>query len=319
MTQQRSEMSISELAALVEEQRHRIEELEGRARSRRGISWRVPRTLAVTLALSLVLGGIASADIPDGSVINGCYTNAQIGNQHVLTIIDKDATKGPTSCGSGQTAISWNQSGPQGPAGPAGPAGAAGPQGPAGPIGLTGQGFTARGAWQPNTAYNPYDVFTNGGQTYEVTTAFTSGTSFDATNLALWAAQGAQGQQGPAGANGQAGPQGPAGAQGPQGPAGPSSFVSDLRGAGLSGADLRYRDFSGFDLTGVNLSAAQLQGAGLTNANLTNADLAYANLAGATGGTTADTTGVHWYQTTCPDGTSSNNNLRFQTCDGHGF
>ncbi len=59
-----------------------------------------------------------------------------------------------------------------------------------------GQGFTFRGAWAASTAYAPYDVLTHGGQTYVCVTGFTSGGSFDATNLDLWAAVGATGATG---------------------------------------------------------------------------------------------------------------------------
>lgn len=55
----------------------------------------------------------------------------------------------------------------------------------------TGQGFNFRGAWQPSTAYNPYDVVVYGGQTWFVAASFTSGEAFDSTNLVLMAAGGA--------------------------------------------------------------------------------------------------------------------------------
>lgn len=67
---------------------------------------------------------VARADIPDGGVINGCY-NARTG---LLRVIDTSAHQ---SCTSGETAISWNQTGPQGAVGPQGPAGPTGPAGPA--------------------------------------------------------------------------------------------------------------------------------------------------------------------------------------------
>lgn len=61
-------------------------------------------------------------------------------------------------------------------------------------VGATGQGFTVRGAWLPLTTYAAFDVLTNGGQTYEVTSPFTSGMTFDTGHLMLWAAKGAPGQ-----------------------------------------------------------------------------------------------------------------------------
>ena len=54
----------------------------------------------------------------------------------------------------------------------------------------------------------------------------------------------------------------------------------------------------------ANLTGANLKGANLTGANLTRATLTGANLSGVT-----------WSNTTCPDGTNSNNNGG--TCLGH--
>ena len=73
----------------------------------------------------------------------------------------------------------------------------------------------------------------------------------------------------------------------------------DLSGAGLRGADL-----SNSDLIGANLSNADL-----TGANLYDADLSNANLNGA------DLTDVFWIDTTCPDGTNSDNNGN--TCENN--
>jgi hypothetical protein len=53
-------------------------------------------------------------------------------------------------------------------------------------IGPPGQGFTYRGAWEPNTEYAAYDVLTNGGHVYECSAPFTSGGTFDASLLNLW-------------------------------------------------------------------------------------------------------------------------------------
>ena len=67
--------------------------------------------------------------------------------------------------------------------------------------GPQGQGFTYKGAFAPNTAYNSYDVVTYAGQTYEAPTAFTSNSAFNASNWSLWAAQGAIGNPGTNAAN----------------------------------------------------------------------------------------------------------------------
>jgi uncharacterized protein YjbI with pentapeptide repeats len=88
----------------------------------------------------------------------------------------------------------------------------------------------------------------------------------------------------------------------------------DLAGANLSRATLTcFKLFSGYlqcatlfrvDLAGANLSGANLTGAVLQEVNLTGANLNKAIL-----------TGVHWYTTTCPDGTNSDNDGN--TCVGH--
>ena len=67
-------------------------------------------------------------------------------------------------------------------------------------------------------------------------------------------------------------------------------------GAGLGSANL-----AGLNLTGVNLQGANLYLGTLANANLTNANLRGAYL------DVVDTTGVTWKNTTCPDGTNSDN------------
>ncbi|SRR6266496_105448 len=76
-----------------------------------------------SLALAMAAGtGIAFATIPDSSgVIHGCYKPQSDGHNSTLGVIDTALSNG--HCPSGNTALTWNQTGPQGPAGPAGPAG----------------------------------------------------------------------------------------------------------------------------------------------------------------------------------------------------
>ncbi len=89
-----------------------------------------------------------------------------------------------------------------------------------------------------------------------------------------------------------------------------SSFTND----NFTGANLNKINFSNTDLTGSNFTNAVVTQGNLSNANLTNVNFAGANLTGATlSGATL--TGVTWLNTTCPDGTNSNNNLN--TCVGH--
>jgi len=90
----------------------------------------------------MVAGGVAYASIPDSSgAIHGCYTkHAGLFTPPVGSLRVIDTAKGQQCTGS-ETAVSWNQTGPQGPAGAPGAngaAGAAGAQGPAGPKGDAG-------------------------------------------------------------------------------------------------------------------------------------------------------------------------------------
>src|SRR5215470_2603175 len=96
-------------------------------------TWRVRIGVGVVVAC-VAAAGITFATIPDPvGIIHGCF-NKSGGN---LRVIDNSVT----SCGSNETAINWNQSGPMGPQGPVGPAGPQGPMGlvgPAGPAGAQG-------------------------------------------------------------------------------------------------------------------------------------------------------------------------------------
>ena len=79
-------------------------------------------------SLVVVVGAAVRAAIPDPSgVIHACYRAN--GN---LRLVDK------SSCTSTETALTWNQTGPQGPAGATGPAGTPGPQGQPGTPGPAG-------------------------------------------------------------------------------------------------------------------------------------------------------------------------------------
>jgi hypothetical protein len=98
----------------------------------------------------------------------------------------------------------------------------------------------------------------------------------------------------------------------------------NLHGLDLSGAYLPGTNSSGADLSNANLNEANLAGAYLANANLSGAnlnraDLTVAILTGAnlTGANLNRATldGVAWSNTTCPDGTNSDNNGG--TCIGH--
>jgi hypothetical protein len=89
---------------------------------------------------------------------------------------------------------------------------------------------------------------------------------------------------------------------------------ADLTSAALNKADLAGANLSGADLTSATLNSADLAGANLSNADLTKADLSDADLNGAnlTGATLSK---AKWSDTTCPDGTNSDDDG--DTCVGH--
>ena len=105
------------------------------------------------IVAGLVVGGgwsaVVLASIPDASgVIHACYTTA-VG---AVRIIDSPSQ----SCNALETAITWNQAGPQGTQGATGPQGPTGPSGPSGPGGfianLVGADFTGAGLQYRNLA-----------------------------------------------------------------------------------------------------------------------------------------------------------------------
>ena len=76
----------------------------------------------------------------------------------------------------------------------------------------------------------------------------------------------------------------------------------------------RCATLAGCNLSGLNFTNAQLAGANLSGANFNKANLTGANLNGATV-TNTNFNKVTWSNTTCPDGTNSNNDGG--TCAGH--
>lgn len=147
---------------------------------------------ATVVSLPLV-GAVASAAAPDGELIHGC-----IGRDGTLRVIDPSSSdRRLRACTDQETAISWNQEGPQGDTGAQGPAGDPGPAGPPGEKGDPGD---------PGPA----------GPVGERGAAGPAGPP------------GATGPAGPIGATGPAGPAGPQGEAGPAGPAGPAGVIGDV-------------------------------------------------------------------------------------------
>jgi hypothetical protein len=87
----------------------------------------IARTLPLFIGVILAVSGVSyAAGTRTAATINACY-NTSTG-----------ALRIDASCGRGESAIAWNQDGPQGPAGPQGAAGSQGPAGPAGQRGPAG-------------------------------------------------------------------------------------------------------------------------------------------------------------------------------------
>ena len=78
--------------------------------------------ILIFVSVLFVAGSVALATHSDPNEFHACYNNSG----HLVIIDD------PANCGNNETAISWNQEGPQGPQGNPGPAGPTGPQGPSG-------------------------------------------------------------------------------------------------------------------------------------------------------------------------------------------
>jgi uncharacterized protein YjbI with pentapeptide repeats len=97
--------------------------------------------------------------------------------------------------------------------------------------------------------------------------------------------------------------------------AGCNLAAASLAAANLNNATLDHAYLGQAQLGSANLSGASFRGVGLYGANLSAANLTQTNLIGATGLASATLTGDIWNNTTCPDGTSSNNDGG--TCQGH--
>lgn len=91
----------------------------------KGLTIAVLGLIAVLFAAG---GGVALATHSSANELHACYNNSG----HLVIIDD------PANCGNNETAVSWNQTGPQGIPGPAGQTGLQGIPGPMGPQGSQG-------------------------------------------------------------------------------------------------------------------------------------------------------------------------------------
>jgi Pentapeptide repeats (8 copies)/Collagen triple helix repeat (20 copies) len=232
----------------------------------------------VGVALSVAAGSAPSTQF------YGCLKSGSLSN--VKTTLH--------TCHSGK-AISWNAVGAQGPAGASGAKGgvgapgAPGTAGARGATGATGATGAAGGTGPqgppgvtPNTCTSPPAPslnFTDCG--------FASGTQLNYADLQGALFNGAR-------------------------MSGVYIEHSNLEDANLSGVLLPNATISGTDFSGANLFQADLQDATVVGANFTNANLTGAFDTGAT------LLSITWDNTTCPDGTNSDD-YSPDTCVGHGF
>jgi hypothetical protein len=163
---------------------------------------------AVALTAGLTTAGMALAS-GSGTVIHGCVNN----KTHVLKIA--------ATCGTGETAISWNQQGPAGAQGPQGLPGYDGRRGPAGPSGPPGSGAPGpAGSAGPSGPPGPAGASGPAGLNGSAGPAGSAGPSGPA------GLNGSAGPPGPAGLDGSTGLAGPAGSAGPSGPIGPAGSAN---------------------------------------------------------------------------------------------
>jgi uncharacterized protein YjbI with pentapeptide repeats len=338
-----------DLRALVEAQQRRIEQLE-EALQHRSIIRRVARrplllaTASVAAALAMTTAAFAGMPmrIPDANgVIHGCYGKSS----GSLRVTD-------SSCNKGEKALSWNRRGPkgdtgaqgppgrngtgtgtQGPKGDKGDKGDPGPQGSQGPKGDPGpQGLPGV---SPQTFCPGCDKSNADLSNHSFAGAYFPATILRSANLAnskfrhadlggadFSQATGANGSKGPPtnlsgtdflGANLES-----AALTSVNGPS--AGFVNaNLHGAVLEG------NFNGAAFVGANIGNATAHGgyfqganfhaAGIEDIDFSAAVLENAYMQGAHG-TPASVAGAVFADTTCPDGTNSNNNAG-NTCAGH--
>jgi uncharacterized protein YjbI with pentapeptide repeats len=279
----------------------------GRYTFRRSLNWAKRQSKLLAAALGgVVIGGsaVAFAVIPDANgVIHGCYRSSGALANGSLRIIDSPAQ----TCNSNETALSWNQTGPQGPVGPQGPPGPAGSSYFGLPFicsdcDLTGSGGLLAGkdlsgAWMRSNEFADMDLTNTdlSGATLQFSTFSGSGINFDGTDFTNANMDSVR-------------------------------FISgsfDLRNALLTGitglSSLNNTNVSGVDFTDANMAAVAFNNVNATNANFTNVsfvnagidntDLTGANFTGS------DVSQTFWTNVTCPDGTNSDNNGN--TCVGH--
>lgn len=180
----------------------------------------------LVLATALV-GGVAWATIPDE---DGLYTACKLNALGTIRLIDPagPSTSLLSHCTTRETQITWNQTGPKGEPGAGGAVGAPGAKGE------PGVGFTWRGAFVDDGAYDAGDAVSFEGSAWITNVAIPRAGEPPSGTWQLLAAQGepgTNGANGVDGAKGDKGDPGANGATGPQGQPGPagSSTLESIR------------------------------------------------------------------------------------------
>ncbi len=277
--------------------------------------WLLRRAKGIGLVgAGLIMGGVGSAlvmaAIPDASgVIHGCY-NTSKGD---LRIIDSVTS----ACTNKETAITWNQTGPQGPQGPAGTSSNSGQ--PLSCPGCTFNDFQDLGdrfkGKDLSSAYLPSAHF--GAFTDLSGTNFTdaqlaaarfnqvllTGANFHHANLVETIIESSTLDNTDFSntyysANG-----------------GLSLMNNQGSNTNFSNANLPNARFNSSVLSNASFAAATLTSADFGQTDLSGSDFTNTNLSGAVNLESATLIGVIWSNTTCPDGTNSNANGG--SCAGH--
>ena len=274
------------------------------------------------LALYFVAPSQAATKVPTPAPITVTSLSFCVGPANAMVWLKPPATR----CAAGLQLVTLNGvAGPQGapgPAGPVGPPGATGPTGPTGPSGTTGPAGPSGPAGPAGPSGAPggpaslsaienlggLSCGTGGTTAVDVPSPYQAGGFNNPITISC------QGYVAPP-------PPNPSCVPALQAVinncylGGPDNMYPMLGALSLAGLDLSGMNLSGRSFVGNDMSGVQLQGADLSGSSIVQVTFVGANLTGA------NFTGSYLQQvtygnTTCPDGTNSDNNGG--TCAGHG-
>ena len=90
---------------------------------------------------------------------------------------------------------------------------------------------------------------------------------------------------------------------------------ADISNASAAGSSFDHTNLTNANFSNTDMSQVSMQNATIQNTNFSNVNFTNAFLQGSTGFSSANVNGATWSNTTCPDGTNSDNNGH--TCVGH--